>query len=231
MRASLWVDDAIALLAPERCLWCGSADALDGACEGCKAELPWNHVACPTCAQPMPIATPCASCLRRRLAFDSAWTAFVHVAPVRRGVHRLKYGARFEQARVLGTLMGRQIAERAEPLPELLIPVPLPWRRMFVRGYNQAQELARAVSRASWVPVDANAARLVRLPGDQIGQTAAQRRNNLRGAFRIDRDLSGKRIALIDDVMTTGATLDSLARAARKAGAARIEAWALARVP
>lgn len=231
MRTGSWVDDAIRLLAPERCLWCGSDGAVGGACEGCKADLPWNRVACPRCAQPMPVVATCAKCLKRPPAFDSAWTAFVHVEPVRRGVHRLKYGAQFEQSRVLGRLMGRQAAARGETLPDLLIPVPLPRRRLFLRGYNQAQELARAVSRACGIPVDAGAAVLVRSPGDQIGQTAAQRRRNLRGAFRIEQDLGGRHVALIDDVMTTGATLDALARAARRAGAARIEAWALARAP
>lgn len=231
LRLALWVDDAVSLLAPERCVWCGSAHAVDGACEGCKVELPWNRVACPSCAQPMPVVATCAKCLKRPPAFDAAWTSFVHVEPIRRGVHRLKYGAQFEQSRVLGALMGRELAARTGPLPDLLIPVPLPRRRMFLRGYNQAQELARAVSRVVGVPIDATAARLVRAPGDQIGQTAAQRRRNLRGAFRIERDLTGKRVALIDDVMTTGATLDALARAARKTGAAHIEAWALARAP
>ncbi len=231
LRLTLWVDDVVSLLAPERCAWCGSADAIDGACAGCKAELPWNLVSCPSCAQPMPVVATCAKCLKRAPSFDAAWTAFVHVAPIRRGVLRLKYSAEFEQARVLGTLMGRALAQRGQPLPDLLIPVPLPRKRMFLRGYNQAQELARAVSRVVGVPIDVTAATLVRAPGDQIGQTAAQRRRNLRGAFRIDRDLDGKRVALIDDVMTTGATLDALARAARKAGAARIEAWALARAP
>lgn len=231
LRVAHWVDDAIRLLAPERCVWCGSADAAEGACEGCKAELPWNRVACPSCAQPMPVIATCAKCLRRPPAFDSAWTAFIHIELVRRGVHRLKYGAQFEQSRVLGTLMGRQAASRGAPLPDLLIPVPLPRRRMFQRGYNQAQELARAVSRACGTPIDAGAAVLVRSPGDQIGQTAAQRRRNLRGAFRIERNLQGRHVALIDDVMTTGATLDALARAARRSGAAKVEAWALARAP
>ena len=231
LRLTRWVDDAVALVAPESCMWCGSAEATEGACEGCKTELPWNRVACPGCAQPMPVAALCSKCLKRAPAFDSAWTAFVHVAPIRRGVLQLKYGARFEQARVLGSLMGRAIAAQANPLPDLLVPVPLTRRKLFGRGYNQAQEVARAVSRVIGVSLDPRAAVLVRSPGDQIGQTAAQRRRNLRGAFRFERDLNGLRVALVDDVMTTGATLDALARAARKAGAAGVEAWALARAP
>lgn len=226
-----WVDDAVALVAPERCAWCESADASEGVCAGCESELPWNRVACPNCAQPMPVAATCSKCLRRAPSFDSAWTAFVHVEPIRRGVLQLKYGARFEHARVLGTLMGRALASRLEPLPDLLIPVPLSRLKLMKRGYNQAQEVARAVSRVLKVPVDARAARLLRAPHDQIGQTAAQRRRNLRGAFGLERSLKGLRVALVDDVMTTGATLDALARAARKAGAISVEAWAIARAP
>jgi len=226
-----WVDEAVRWIAPERCLLCGAGDAEHGACAGCRADLPWNRVACPSCAQPLPAVAICRKCLKRAPAFDAAWTAFVHTDPVRRGVLRLKYAAQFEQARVLGHLMGRALAQRETPLPALMIPVPLPRRRWFTRGYNQALELARAVSRETGVRIDSDAVRLVRAPGDQIGQTAAQRRRNLRGAFRLERDLSGLHVALIDDVMTTGATLDALARAARKAGAAKVEAWALARAP
>lgn len=150
---------------------------------------------------------------------------------MRSGIAALKYRAEFRQLRTLGHLMSLPLRTRAGALPDVLLPVPLSRRRLWSRGFNQALELARVVSRAIGVPVDARAARMVRVPVDQIGQSAAQRRRNLRGAFRVDRDLRGRHVALIDDVMTTGATLDALARAARAAGATRIEAWALARSP
>lgn len=226
-----WVDDAISLLAPDTCLYCGSADALAGCCKGCREDLPWNRVACPSCAQPQPVVACCPRCLDRPPAFDAAWTPFLRLAPVRHGVARLKYGADFRQARVLGTLMGQALATRSAPLPELIIPVPLPRRRLLRRGFNQALELARAVARMTGVPIDASAARFLRVPEDQIGQSAAQRRRNLQGVFRVARNLDGLHVALIDDVMTTGATLDALAQAARQAGARRIEAFALAREP
>lgn len=127
--------------------------------------------------------------------------------------------------------MAQQLAARPQPLPELLIPVPLPRWRLYRRGYNQALEIARAMARVLAIEVAADAAQLRRVPADQIGQSAAQRRRNLRDAFTVSRPLWGMHVALVDDVMTTGATLDALARAARKAGAAHIEAWALARAP
>ncbi len=120
---------------------------------------------------------------------------------------------------------------RSSALPDLIIPVPIARKKLFLRGYNQSVELARRLSRPLDIELDTQSAKLARNPEEQIGQSAAQRRRNLRGAFRIDRDLSGLHVALLDDVMTTGATLDALARAARKAGARKVEAWALARAP
>lgn len=221
----------IHLLAPPACAFCGEVGTDEVACEGCCADLPWNAICCPGCAQPSAAPVLCAACIKRPRAFDSAWTAFVHVDPVRRSIHRVKYSARFDEARMLGRLMARGLALRNAPLPDLVIPVPLKRSRLLLRGYNQTVELARTLRSVLPLKVAPDAARLVRTPQEQIGQTAAQRRRNLRGAFVIDRDLTGERVALLDDVMTTGATLDALAHAARKSGAIHIEAWALARAP
>lgn len=231
MNLASWVDDALALLAPERCAFCGGADAVDGVCAGCRNDLPWNSVCCPSCAQPLTAAALCAKCLQRPPSFDLAWTAFVHRDPVRQRIHRFKFGAAFDQGRLLGRLMAHRLQLRAAPLPALVIPVPMPRAKLLRRGFNQTVEMARALRSALGVRIDLDAARLLRIPEEQIGQTAAQRRRNLRGAFQVQRDLTGLHVALLDDVMTTGATLDALARAARKAGATRIEAWALARAP
>jgi ComF family protein len=111
----------------------------------------------------------------------------------------------------------------------LLIAVPLHQRRLRERGYNQALELARAMKQILDLPIGSGIAVRVRATPDQIGQSAAQRRSNLKGAFEIRGSLEGRHVALIDDVMTTGATLAELASACRAAGAARVEAWAIAR--
>ena len=145
-------------------------------------------------------------------------------------IHGLKYHAGFLHAHALGTLMARELARRRAPLPQLLIPVPLHRQRLFWRGYNQAAELARAMTRTLGVAVDSGAARRVRRTDDQIGRSAAERRRNVKGAFALERPLDGLHVALLDDVMTTGATLAELARSCRHAGARRIEVWAAARV-
>lgn len=231
MKAPSWVDQCLALLAPQRCAFCGAREASDGVCVACRPELPWNEISCPGCAQPLSAAALCPKCLKRRPSFDAAWTAFVHLDPVRHGIHRFKFAAAFDQGRLLGRLMAQRLAQRAAPRPDLLIPVPMPRIKLLKRGFNQTHELARSIRGVLKLEVDFQAAQFLRTPQEQIGQSAAQRRRNLRGAFHIERDLSGLHVALLDDVMTTGATLDALARAARKAGAAQIEAWALARAP
>lgn len=149
--------------------------------------------------------------------------------PARDSIHSLKYHAGFLQAHWLGTLMVKRLAMRAEPLPQLLIPVPLDRTRLMRRGYNQAQELARVMTQSLAITLAPHAAKRVRATPDQIGQTRAQRRKNLKGAFAVDDCVKGLHIALLDDVMTTGATLTELALAARNAGAAKIEVWAAAR--
>lgn len=219
------------LFAAQDCPFCGLPSDSGQACAGCASDLPWNREACPLCAQPDSLGLPCRRCRRRAHRFDAAWCAFVLCSPIHERVLALKYRARFDAARLLGSLMADTLRDGGRPLPDLLLPMPLHWRRLMRRGYNQALLLANVIGRSLAIPVDARALRRTRATQDQIGQTAAARRRNLRGAFACKRSLSGLHVALIDDVMTTGASFDELARVCRAAGAARVEVWAAARTP
>ena len=219
------------LLLPERCSLCRQP-APGPLCAECREDLPWNRSACPHCARPQDSGTGhvCASCAATPPPFDAGWSAFRYQAPIDQAVHGLKYHAGFRGARWLGLEMARALARRPQPLPQLLLPVPLHAGRLRRRGYNQALELARALGGQLGVEVDARIARRQRATDDQIGKSAAQRRRNVQGAFMVDGGrLQGLHIALVDDVMTTGSTLAELARACRKAGAVRIEVWTAAR--
>ncbi len=216
---------------PPACTLCGAITSGALLCAPCTAELPWNSPACPGCALPAAQAVPCPACLHRPRAFDAAFAAFVLATPVQEGIHALKYQARFQQASLLATAFAARLRTRAEPLPTLLIPVPLHWRRQWRRGYNQSLELARVIGAKLDIAVDPTATKRRRATPDQIGQTAVQRRQHLKGAFAASARVAGQHIALLDDVMTTGATLEELARACKAAGAARVEAWAIARQP
>ncbi|HUS24483.1 MAG TPA: ComF family protein [Candidatus Binatia bacterium] len=218
-------------LLPPRCRFCDQATPRLAMCEGCIAGLPWNRPACPRCAQPQAHDAPCARCLRAPPPFDCAWAAFRLELPVHQEIHRLKYGAQFLSARTLGELMARELLRRPEALPQRLLPVPLHSPRLRRRGYNQAVEIARVLAQRTGVVVDVDSVERWRPTAHQTGQSRAQRRRNLKGAFRAHADLSGLRLALIDDVITTGATAGELARVCCAAGAARVEVWAAARTP
>ena len=223
-------------VAPLRCHGCETRVAQGPLCPSCSAALPWNLVSCRCCAlpltgTPLPSCATCTACLAQVPPQDSSWTAFVYRPPVSQQIVGLKFHGRLAPAHVLGALMAERLARRPQPLPELLIPVPLHADRLRRRGYNQAHELAREIGRRLSIPLSPEAARRVRGTGEQTRLDAAARRRNVRGAFEVSPLVRGRHIALLDDVITTGATVAELAAAARRAGAARIEAWAAARVP
>lgn len=218
-------------LLPERCTLCDAPVAGALLCAPCAAELPGNTPACPGCALPSALALPCPACQHRPGAFDAAFAGFVLASPVQQGIHALKYRAQFAQAELLGRAFAQRWSDHGSQRPALLIPVPLHWRRQWWRGYNQSLLLARVIGRSLGIAVAATAAVRARATPDQIGQTAVERRRNLQGAFAVSPRVAGQHLALIDDVMTTGATLEELARACKAAGAARVEAWAMARQP
>ncbi|WP_428381633.1 ComF family protein [Nevskia ramosa] len=220
-------------IVPSACLLCtGRADP-GTICDGCRDSLPWNRIACPVCALPLASASAyiCGSCAADAPHFDSALSAFRYQPPIAGAIAGLKYHAQFRQSRWLGGELAALVAARPEPFPELLLPVPLHPRRLRERGYNQALELARGINRVLAIDIDWQAATRIRETADQIGKRATERRREVRGAFAVDQRIAGRHIALVDDVMTTGSTVNELARACQEAGAARIEVWTAARVP
>jgi ComF family protein len=223
------------LMAPSRCFWCRRPSPnARVACGACAAALPWNAHACRACGIALgagQAAGVCGDCLRSCPPQDRTWAAFRYDAPIARAIVDLKFHGRLMPAHVLGRLMAARLAQRAEPLPQLLLPVPLSAARLRRRGYNQALELGRPLARALGLRLAPTAARRTRETGEQTRLDARQRRHNVRGAFAIDATaVRGRHVALLDDVITTGATMAELARAVRAAGATRIEAWAAARV-
>jgi len=217
---------------PLRCLLCGDAGAhgLD-LCAACAAELPRNRACCARCALPLPApAALCGQCQRRPPPWQAAWAPFRYGWPLDRLESRFKFGADLAAGRVLATLWQRE--PRPPSLPPALLVVPLHRQRLRQRGYNQALELARPLARALGVPLHVDALRRVRPTGAQTERDAADRRRNVRGAFAVREGTAlPAHVALLDDVMTTGATLAEAARVLRRAGVRRVEVWALARAP
>ncbi len=151
--------------------------------------------------------------------------------PARRLVHRLKYSDRAELARPIGRWMARAGAELLAEA-DLLVPVPLHPLRLWRRRFNQAAALAREISRQTGVPCDSGSLKRVKATKSQVGLSRAQRAENMQGAFRVaeGQDLKGRRIVLVDDVLTSGATLNAASRILLRAGAERVDALVFARV-
>ncbi|MDL1859732.1 ComF family protein [Betaproteobacteria bacterium PRO7] len=142
----------------------------------------------------------------------------------------LKFGHRLELARVFGELLAERMGERL-PRDTLLAPVPLAFERHAERGFNQAREIARIVARRLALPLAADALARVKHGVPQERLTLAARRRNVRGAFAARADVRGRTVVVVDDVMTTGATLDEVAAVLKRAGAARVLNLVLARTP
>ncbi len=226
-------DRALARLFPPRCLLCldpGQPPALD-LCAGCQADLARDLPACTGCARrlPRPDAFLCGDCLVRPHAFDAAFAPFLYQRPVDWLIHRMKYAGEIAAARVLGTLLGQYVRSSHMLHVEALLPVPLHRAREARRGFNQSIEIARYAGRELGLPVAFDACRRTRDTLPQAGLDATARRDNLRGAFAMARPLQFGRVAIVDDVLTTGSTVDELAAVLKRAGAGWVEVWAVAR--
>lgn len=221
------------LLLPPLCLVCAEPGADGGdLCAACRASLPWQGNACGRCALPLPGheaagVTRCGRCLGTASPLAAAAAAFGYAWPVDGLLRRFKFHHDLAAGRLLGELMIPACARQARP--QALVPVPLHRRRLRQRGYDQALELARPLARALQLPC-LPGLRRVRPTAPQSALEAAARRRNVRGAFAAQAGLPAH-VALVDDVMTTGATLQAAALALRRSGVARVDAWVCARVP
>jgi ComF family protein len=227
------VELAVARLFPARCMLClepGQPPALDLCC-ACEADLPRDLPACTGCAMPLPQPESflCGDCLARPRDFDAAFAAYRYEHPVDWLVRRMKYGGDIAAARVLGTLLGKRLRAGHALHVEALLPVPLHRAREAQRGFNQAIEIARYAAREVGLPVLSDIGRRRRDTASQAGLDAGGRRENLRGAFDLVRPLAQRRLAIVDDVLTTGSTAEELARVLKQAGADWVEVWAVAR--
>jgi ComF family protein len=211
------------------CLEPGQPPALD-LCRDCEDDFPRNDNACPGCAMPLAEpATACVHCVSRHPAFDAAFAPYRYEFPLVELIHRLKYGGQVAIARILGTVLAHRLRERGAPAVDALVPVPLHAAREARRGYNQAGEIARFAGAMVGLPVLDRVALRLRPTEEQAALPASVRRINVSGAFEALVRCVPPAVAIVDDVLTTGATADALAQALKRAGCRRVETWAVAR--
>lgn len=223
-----FVQDRLGRVLSQPCALCGARTRVTPLCPACRRDLPRLPAArCPLCALPTPAGEVCGACLKRPPAFERCRAALAYAPPADILVQRLKYGGELALA---GFLAEQLLAEiDTASLPDALLPMPLHPRRLGERGFNQAVEIGRRLSARLGVPLMLDDCARVRDTAPQVGLDHDARQRNLRSAFACGPALRGRHLALLDDVMTSGASLNALAQAARQAGAARVEAWVVAR--
>lgn len=217
-------------LLPCHCRLCEAPDPTElGLCAGCRDDLPWLDCACPRCGSPLPgsgTRQTCGDCQSHPPAFDRCIALFRYAAPLDGLLLQLKFVHAVHLARLFAALLAERL--RTEPPPDCILPVPLHPSRQRERGFNQAIEIARPLARELGCRLDLETCIRTRATPPQTRLSARARRRNLRGAFILTRP-PARRIALLDDVMTTGSTLNELARLLRRGGAEHIEVWVCAR--
>lgn len=210
----------------QACQLCGAGSAQGMLCGPCREDLPWLPAGrCVQCAALLASGGICGACLDRPPRFDRVEAVFAYRFPVDGLVQAFKYGGRLALAGLLGGELARAVAGGVDAI----VPMPLAPRRLAERGFNQALEIARPVARATGIPLLPNACRKQVDTPPQAALPWDERARNVRRAFACDTDLRGMRIAVVDDVLTTGATLNELARVLRKAGAMEVRGWVVAR--
>ncbi|WP_249383927.1 ComF family protein [Chitinivorax sp. B] len=211
---------------PHQCTLCGATTNEPFLCQGCYTDLPWlPNARCPICAIPTLDNQPCGRCLRDPPAFDATYCQLAYAYPLDALIRDYKFNNRLNLQPLLSSLL-QSIA--THNTPDLLIPAPLSSRRLRERGFNQAQELARPLSKRGW---QLSTQHIIKIRETAVQNTLKwqQRASNVKGAFECIDTVQGKHILLVDDVMTTGATLNELATTLKRWGAVEVNCLVLAR--
>lgn len=212
-----------------RCILC-AAPAARGWCRTCTESLPGSSVPrCAVCAEQLASAEVCGRCLRRPPAYAAVHAVASYAFPIDSVIQRMKYGPDLTLAAPLAALLVQRV--QYLPRPELVIGMPLSAQRLRERGFNQANEIAHRVAHALRLPYLPDACRRERHATPQAALPLAQRAANVRNAFSAGAAVAGRSVAVVDDVLTTGASLDELAGVLRRAGARDVVGWVLARTP
>ncbi|SHK34380.1 comF family protein [Marinobacter antarcticus] len=219
------------------CVGCLSSTSVNGLCCSCEADLPVNRWHCHCCALPLAFSGAdllCGDCLTSPPPFDRSLIPWRYQYPVDSMISRYKYNGQRKFARPLVTGFSDYLQSAFEGCsdakPDILIPSPMLPARRRKRGFNQARDIAESLGQALSIPVDAGVVRRIRKVQSQRGLSREARLANLRGVFKVCAAVP-ERVAIVDDVVTTGATMRLLASALREAGAQEIQVWALARTP
>jgi len=213
------------LLPKQPCILCG-APSHDVWCSACDAALPClNPAHCPVCALPVLDGLICGLCLQQPPHFKRTLAVYAYAFPLNKLVLAFKYGEKFHLAKLLGDKLAQGVTVR----PDCVVAMPLHPTRLQQRGFNQSLQLARSIARQLSLPLLPWACQRIRDTASQSTLPWKERDKNVRKAFKCTAEVAGKHVAVVDDVMTTGSTLNELALALLNAGATEVSVWVVAR--
>ena len=213
------------------CVLCGEACG-DLFCEPCLSDLPVITTPCSVCSVTLSAKNStgvCGSCLHTKPFYQKSIIPLEYIFPTTELIKQLKYNDKLLFSEILSQIILDKIKQENKPLPEIIIPVPLHPFRLMKRGFNQSALIAKNISKELDIPIDLKSCRRIRNTLQQTGFNKSQRKKNIRNAFSVSSKFSAKHVAILDDVVTTGSTVNELARVLQKAGAETIEIWACAR--
>lgn len=223
-------------LLPHACLLCHHPANHRALCDHCLDDLPRSIYACPRCARPIAhfkANFTCNYCLKHSfLPFDKTFALFLYQQPVTKLIMDIKFGQSLSNANLLGTLMADKIRQnwyQTTSLPTLILPIPLHPLRLKQRGYNQAIEIARPISKLLKIPMETQVCQRLKHTAAQATLSAIKRAENIKNAFVLTKSISEQHIAVIDDVITTGGTVFEFCQVLKQGGAKRIDVWCAAR--
>jgi ComF family protein len=231
MKVDNWLKNS--LIVPH-CTLCLAPTTAKALCDGCYDDLPWlDNKRCSLCALPIETTDAiCGNCLQTPPAFDECQALFKYQSPIDGLISQFKYQADLATGALLSSMLVSHLSSTTlSTIPDVLIPMPLHTSRLQERGFNQAAIFASALSAHFDIPVNHHLCKRVRATGHQMGLNASTRKSNLHRAFECTNSVANKSIAIIDDVVTTGTTVNELASTLRKHGASHIQIWCLARTP
>ena len=222
-------DKLLNTLLPSRCLICRQPSRQRLAlCAQCQAKLPFNNLSCRICAQPLATAgLVCGDCQLHTPYYDLTIAPLAYRDDVRQLIIELKFQGRLRNAKLLAELFLKAL--KPGERPHCLIPIPLHPKRIRERGYNQSLEIARQLAAVTGIRMDPYSTRRRRYTDRQADLGLKEKRNNVRGAFEVIQEDLPEHVAIVDDVMTSGHTVNEFARVLKKSGVKKISVWAMAR--
>lgn len=231
-----WLKNAQSILQPQSCTLCGQeSDYKHSLCSACIPELPRNLHSCIRCALPLANqnSRTCGECLQRPPFVDRAYVPFEYTAPFNQFIPALKFNHKLEYAPLMSELFMREYAQHHKNIsgtgPQCLIPVPLHSKRLRQRGFNQSLEISRSIASCFNLDIELTAIKRIKNTHAQSDLDKSKRKHNMKNAFEVTRALPYKHVVVFDDVVTTGHTVNELARALKRSGVTTVEVWAIAR--